>query len=92
MDASGSGNLIDITTLNVDHFTTMNLTAALAGDVDITDINFLGVDSTTAANDIITTLNMTATGTGSSVIIQGVTPASASTLDTLTMTLQIQVW
>ena len=86
MNAAGSGNLIDVTTLNVDHVTTLDLSASSAGDVVLTDVNFLGIDSSTSGNDVTTAFTLTATGTGSSAIISDVTPASATTLDSLTMT------
>jgi len=86
LNANGSGNLIDVTTLNVDHVTTLDLTASNAGDVLLTDVNFLGIDSTTTGSDVTTAFTLTATGSGSSSIISDVTPASASTLDSVTMT------
>jgi hypothetical protein len=86
MLARNTGNLIDVTTLNVDHVTTMNLTAENGGDVVITDLNMLGKNSATTAVDVATLINMTATGTGSSVTISDVTPASATTLDSVVMT------
>jgi hypothetical protein len=86
MLARGTGNLIDVTTLNVDHVTTMNLTSENAGDVVITDLNMLGKNSATTAVDVDTLITMTATGTGSSTTISDLTPASATTLDKLVMT------
>jgi hypothetical protein len=84
MTARNTGNLIDITTLNVDHVTTMSLSATSGGDIDIADVNFLGID--TDDNDVSTSFTMDASGTGSSVTIQDVTPAGGSTLDSLVMT------
>jgi len=86
MLARNTGNLIDVTTLNVDHLTTMNLTSENGGDVVITDLNMLGVNSATTAVDVTSTINLSATGTGSSSTISDVTPASATTLDKVVMT------
>lgn len=74
--------------LDVDHVSTINLTATGGGSVVIDDIEMLGVTGATGAADIDTAINITATGvngtTGSNVTVTAVNTATA-TLDVLTV-------
>jgi len=60
------------------------MTASNAGDIDIADINLLGVDAD-GGDDITSTFTLTASGTGSSVTVQNVTPATGTTLDSVVL-------
>jgi len=84
--ASGDeGNDLNISTLlDVDHLTTLTLTASDGSDITVADIEMLGVESVDGDN-IATSFEIAANHADSVITISAIIPAANAVLDTVTI-------